>query len=134
VLVVDDEASVRTLIERVLELEGYGVLGADSGAEALALLKDHPVDAMLVDKHLPEMNGYEVIQAARDVQHDVAVVLMTAYPEADGMAALKLDGYLPKPFRRPSDVTDTLASALDQRERRQLQHQLLETLLQQRHA
>ena len=127
-LVVDDDAAVHTLVARVLEHSGYQVLAAGSGAEALAHAGRAPVDLLLVDKHMPGMNGFEVIEAVRAVRSGIAVVMMTAYPERHALAGAQLDGYLPKPFKRLQDIPSTVEQALAARARRALQQQLQEAV------
>ncbi len=61
ILVVDDEAEIRTSLEEILREEGYGVAGAATAAEALVLLQDAPYDVVLLDIWLPDRDGLEVL-------------------------------------------------------------------------
>ncbi len=61
VLVVDDEAEIRTSLEEILREEGYGVASAATGAEALVLLEDAPYDVVLLDIWLPDRDGLDVL-------------------------------------------------------------------------
>ena len=65
ILVVDDEAEIRTALEEILREEGYGVSGAASAAEAMALLQDAPYDVLLLDIWLPDRDGLEVLADVR---------------------------------------------------------------------
>ena len=61
ILVVDDEAEIRTSLEDILREEGYGVASAASAAEALVLLEDAPYDVILLDIWLPDRDGLDVL-------------------------------------------------------------------------
>ena len=61
ILVVDDEAEIRTSLEEILREEGYGVAGAATAAEAMVLLQDAPYDVVLLDIWLPDRDGLEVL-------------------------------------------------------------------------
>jgi len=128
VLVVDDDVAVHTIVSRVLEVGGYRVLTAANGDEAMVHAGRHPVDLLLVDKQMPGMNGFEVIEAVRRLRPDVAVVMMTAYPERLAIAGAELDGYLPKPFRGLKNISATVEQALAARQRRALRVQLQQTM------
>ena len=64
ILVVDDEAEIRSSLEEILREEGYGVAGAADAEEAMTLLRDVPYDVVLLDIWLPGRDGLEVL--ARD--------------------------------------------------------------------
>jgi CheY-like chemotaxis protein len=84
VLVVDDEAAVRRFAARVLERDGYGVVEAADGAEALELLKDvqASVDVVVTDIVMPRLNGVELMQALSISYPDIPVILMSGYATA----------------------------------------------------
>ena len=67
VLVVDDDPRSRNLLEIVLTIEGYGVVSADSGAQALALIEQQPPDAVLLDFLMPGMDGPELCARVRSL-------------------------------------------------------------------
>jgi two-component system cell cycle sensor histidine kinase/response regulator CckA len=102
VLVVDDEAAVRRFAARVLERDGYGVVEATDGAEALDLVKGGraPVDVVVSDIVMPRLNGVELMQALSASHPHLPVILMSGYATGAlselGIAAPC--GILTKPF------------------------------------
>ncbi|MGC8487826.1 MAG: response regulator transcription factor [Clostridia bacterium] len=101
ILVVDDEPRYRRLISTNLHLAGYLVEEAADGAEALATLRSHPCDLVVLDLRLPDMDGYEVCRRIRQ-ESRVPVVMVTALDtEAEMIQGLDFgaDDYVVKPFR-----------------------------------
>jgi DNA-binding NtrC family response regulator len=99
-IVEDDEIFLRPL-QRSLEVAGYDVLTRPSGEDALDLLKNDDVDAVLTDKRLPGMNGVELVRRVKIEHPDLAVVVMTAYGTIDSaVESVRLGAadYLVKPF------------------------------------
>ena len=104
-LVVEDEKQIREVLRRYLERAGYAVLTTGSGAQALQLLTDSPIDLAVLDLGLPDIDGVEVLRQAREAG-DVAVVVLTARSTVeDRIEGLRLgaDDYVPKPFS-PTEV------------------------------
>jgi len=101
VLVVDDEKNYLVVLEDLLEDEGYSVLTAASGPEAIDIVKTTPVDTVLTDIKMPGMSGIELLEEITDLDPDIPVILMTAYAEVDqAVDAMKrgaLD-HIQKPF------------------------------------
>ena len=100
ILVVDDHANVRTLIEDYLTELGYRVLTARDGVEALAIVGREPIDLILLDIMMPNMDGFEFLRRYRK-EHSLPVILLTArLAETDKVAGLDLgaDDYVTKPF------------------------------------
>jgi DNA-binding response OmpR family regulator len=100
-LVVDDEKRLVALVEAYLTQEGYGVVTASNGQEALHLARQEKPDLILLDIMMPEMDGFEFIQAHRR-EADTAIILLTArVEEEDHVIGLELgaDDYITKPFR-----------------------------------
>jgi DNA-binding response OmpR family regulator len=102
-LVVDDNESNRDMLSRRLKHEGYDVLMAGSGRQALELVKNEPVDLVLLDVMMPEMNGYEVLQhlKAHGTWRDIPVIMISALDEIESVVRCIERGaedYLPKPF------------------------------------
>ncbi len=102
VLVVDDTPANIRLLEALLGHWGYEVVAAGSGLEALALLKRRPIDLVLLDLRMPEMDGHEVcrrIRADPDTRA-LPVIMITADGEADRVTALEAsaDDFVVKPF------------------------------------
>ena len=101
-LVVDDNRVNRLLLARALEKEGHTVAFAENGREALESRRARPVELVLLDIQMPEMNGYEVLEAlAADPRlRDVPVVMMSAVEEIDSVARcieMGAEDYLFKP-------------------------------------
>ena len=101
ILVVDDEGAVRRFALRVLEREGYLVVEARDGIEALELIKQgHRFDAVVSDIVMPRMNGVELMQAMSTTSPDLPVILMSGYATG-ALAELGISApcaILPKPF------------------------------------
>jgi two-component system alkaline phosphatase synthesis response regulator PhoP len=100
ILVVDDEASVRKLVSSYLEREGYQVLEAADGAEALSIARREHPDLLVLDLMLPEVDGLEVCRTLQ-AESDVFVLMLTARTEeTDKLVGLGMgaDDYLTKPF------------------------------------
>jgi PAS domain S-box-containing protein len=99
-LVVDDEADVRTVAVEILKEAGYRVEEAASGAEALAILDDRvPIELAVVDYAMPRMSGIEFVRAARERRLDLPVVYITGYADPQEVA---IDGdaiIVRKPYR-----------------------------------
>jgi two-component system OmpR family response regulator len=102
-LVVDDEASVRNLVQTTLELDGWEVSTAADGGEALSLAEQLRPDAVVLDVMMPGKDGFEVLSELRQTEHGraSAIVMLTAKAlPADIYRGTKLgaDLYLTKPF------------------------------------
>ena len=102
-LVVDDNESNRDMLSRRLKQQGYGVCTAESGRQALELVNAQPVDLVLLDVMMPEMNGYEVLEhlKANNASRDIPVIMISALDEIESIVRCIERGaedYLPKPF------------------------------------
>ncbi|MBV9957935.1 MAG: sigma-54-dependent Fis family transcriptional regulator, partial [Acidobacteria bacterium] len=100
-LIVDDEQGIRQLLTLVFERAGHRVRVAEGGRRALELLRAESVDLIISDVKMPDMNGIELLRAAREVAPDLAVVMMTAFATVDtAREAFKLgaDDFIQKPF------------------------------------
>ncbi len=101
VMVVDDEDSVRKLLSAVLLREGYQVLCADSGEEALSKFKLSQPDLVIMDIRMPNIDGITAFKEMQKLCQNVSVILMTAYAAVEtAVEAIKLGAfdYLIKPF------------------------------------
>jgi two-component system response regulator YesN len=83
ILVVDDNPSMARALADVLDVKGYIAYAACSGAEALEILRDHPVDILLTDVIMPEMNGVALYRETRKTHPYLTTFLMTAYAADD---------------------------------------------------
>lgn len=121
VLVVDDEAAVRRFAVRVLEREGYLVVEARDGIEALELLSKDAVavEVVVSDIVMPRLNGVELMQTLASSYPDLPVILMSGYAPG-ALAELGIAApcaILPKPF--PSDrLLEEVRRCIGQRDRR----------------
>jgi len=101
VLIAEDDPSVRSAVQRVLELEGYQVSVVNDGAAALAFITKTPPDALVMDVMMPFADGVTVCREARNRGIRVPILLLTARHEVnDRVAGLDAgaDDYLVKPF------------------------------------
>jgi len=101
VLVVDDDPSVRDSLRRSLAFNGYEVLTAEDGIEALRVVGDERPDAVVLDVMMPRFDGLQACRALRAAGNDVPILLLTARDAVpDRVAGLDAgaDDYLPKPF------------------------------------
>ena len=100
ILLVDDEDSVQKLLSYPLERDGYRVLAAKDGEEALERFSSEPVDLVVLDLMLPKLDGLEVCKRLR-AQSAVPIIMLTARDdELDKVLGLELgaDDYITKPF------------------------------------
>jgi DNA-binding response OmpR family regulator len=101
VLLVDDEDSVQKLLTYPLEREGYRVVQARDGEEALDLYRAEPVDLVILDLMLPRLDGLAVCRRLREEESAVPIIMLTARgDEGDKVLGLELgaDDYITKPF------------------------------------
>ncbi|SSW66004.1 response regulator [Achromobacter agilis] len=115
ILVADDSATMRMIVQATLTGAGWTVLTAGNGQEALEMAKRHPVDLVVSDWNMPVMGGLELIQGLREEDQylDVPVLVLTTEDDVDSkMAARDLGvcGWLSKPV--DPDVLVELASEL----------------------
>jgi DNA-binding NtrC family response regulator len=103
VLFFDDEADVRDVLAEALELEGCEVIAAGSGETALELYDAHEgaIDAVFTDVGMPDMNGWELIEAIRKRSADIPVAIVSGWGDSiscDTRNASKADWIVSKPF------------------------------------
>ena len=100
ILVVDDKSSVRRLVEDYLSAQGFRVVTAANGRDALFVARQERPDLILLDIMMPEMDGYDFIRVFRR-ERDTPIILLTArLEESDKVVGLELgaDDYVTKPF------------------------------------
>jgi DNA-binding response OmpR family regulator len=100
ILVVDDKASMRTLVRDYLTAEGFRVATANNGRDALFVARAEKPDLILLDIMMPEMSGYEFLQAYRKERNTPVILLTAKLEESDKVLGLELgaDDYVTKPF------------------------------------
>lgn len=122
ILVLDDEPGITLLCTRLLKRAGYDVTAYTEAAPAYEHLRANPVDLLLVDIRMPDVNGFEVINRAKQLQPDIAVLVMTGFGTVEtAIQALRqgVDGLLLKPFEQGSELVDTVKQAfLDSQKKR----------------
>jgi len=79
ILIVDDEATIRLTLGTLLKRAGYEVTSAENGHDAVELLEQQRFDLLLVDLKMPEMDGMQVVAAARQRQSDLAIIVLTGH-------------------------------------------------------
>ena len=100
ILIADDEKEIRMVLKLYLENEGYRVLEAADGKEALALWKKEPVSLILLDLMMPVTDGYEVLKEVRRTDTVPVIILSAKDQDAEKILGLNLgaDDYIVKPF------------------------------------
>lgn len=117
ILVVDDEASVRSLVRSYLVREGYDVIEAENGADALKRARTEHPDLVVLDLMIPEIDGLEVCRILRS-EMDIFILMLTARTEeTDKLLGLGLgaDDYLTKPFS-PRELVARVKAILRRRQ------------------
>lgn len=130
-LVVDDEQEVCNFFSYLLKKKGYGVITANSGRQALDLLKEHRFNVALVDLKLPDLYGLEILREIKKVQPACEVIIITGYSTVKSAVEAIQSGafdYVEKPFGDIDEMEKLLERALDVRaelERLSLSHREL---------
>jgi CheY-like chemotaxis protein len=100
ILIVEDDEDTATVLAEFLQLKGHFVRAVHDGPTAIEVLREDPVDVVLLDLGLPKMNGYEVAAALRQEHGDaLSLIALTGYQEDAGrLRAAGFDEHLLKPF------------------------------------
>lgn len=100
ILIAEDDGDIRDLLRLYLESEGYRVLEACDGAQALALARENTPDMAILDVMMPELNGYELTRALRKFSDIPILILSAKSQDNDKILGLNLgaDDYIAKPF------------------------------------
>jgi two-component system NtrC family response regulator len=101
ILIVDDEPNYLVILSELLRDEGFEIFTAPGGAEGLALVRDVDLDMVITDMQMPVMNGLQFLQAIKQINSDLPVVMITAFAQVDKAVAAMQAGafnYLSKPF------------------------------------
>jgi CheY-like chemotaxis protein len=109
ILVIEDNVDLRDYLRLALETQGYQVLTARNGEEALGYLNGHPVDVVLTDIFMPEMDGIETIAALRKLFPDIRVIAMSGRPGVDYLTVARELG-VTRTLRKPFDIEELLAA------------------------
>ncbi|MCX5977004.1 MAG: response regulator [Coprothermobacterota bacterium] len=112
-LVIDDEKEICWLLQQILSQEGYQVSAAHSGKEGLAYIgRGEGIDVLILDLHLPDMNGLDLLEQIRAAGLQTPVVVITAFGDEESReraAGLGVKGFLDKPFEISTLVAALLA-------------------------
>jgi two-component system response regulator FlrC len=122
VLVVDDEAGIRSFISKVLESEGLRVTLASDGQEAATRLDRESFHLMITDLKMPRIDGMTLVRKVRAEQPEMEVIVLTAYGTvATAVEAMKLGAfdYLAKPLSGPDELRLVVSRALERRRLRE---------------
>lgn len=122
ILVVDDERTIREVVRRYLELDGFQVIEADNGTKALELLKRQAPDLIILDIMLPEIDGLHLLRKIRNPndlnaslsRDDIPVILLTARgEELERISGFEMgaDDYITKPFS-PRELVSRIKAVL----------------------
>lgn len=121
-LVVDDNALNRDLLSRRLRQQGHEVIMATNGSEALGKMREQTFDLILLDIMMPEMNGYQVLEAMKsdEVLRHIPVIVISAVDEIESVVRcieMGAEDYLPKPFN-PVLLKARIGATLDKKRMR----------------
>jgi two-component system response regulator PilR (NtrC family) len=117
ILVVDDELSMRELLEVLLAKEGYKVTSAKNGRDAVSMIKKTVFDLLLCDIRLGDITGIDVLKALREENQDTVVIMISAYASTEAAVEAMNEGaydFVPKPFNN-EELTKTIKNALSLR-------------------
>jgi len=130
ILIIDDEASLRQTMARILQRAGYEVTTAANGKDGLALVSEHPFDLLYLDIRMPDISGLELLKAIHVKFPDLPIILFTAQPDVNSAVEALRRGatdYLLKPLN-PQTVIDRTQTILEyqinERRKRELQRQI----------
>lgn len=113
ILVVDDEARMRRFIRMNMELEGYQIVEAENGVEALDQVRQHTPDLVIMDVMMPQMDGFEALRLLREISTVPVILLTVKDEEEDKIQGLGLgaDDYITKPFS-PRELVSRVEAVL----------------------
>ena len=115
ILIIEDKESMAEMLMQAIEAEGYQVTWAKEGREGLQKLKENKIDLVVTDLKLPYKNGQEILQAVREYNPLIPVILMTAYGTIEAAVKAVKEGaydFLTKPFD-PDHLLLLIAKALE---------------------
>jgi two-component system response regulator PilR (NtrC family) len=139
ILVVDDEKSMREILEIFLKSENYAVTTADNGEKAIEAIKNDIFDLVITDMKMPKVGGLEVLKHIKQISPDTVVVIITAFGTTESaVEAMKLGAYdyIQKPFQM-DDIRLVVKNALEKQKlqkdvsilKKQLKHPSLENII-----
>lgn len=120
-LMVDDEPSVLSALRRLFRMHGYKIVQATSGQEGLALLAEHPVDLVISDMRMPEMDGARFLEAVRQQHPGVVRILLTGYADIGSTITAINRGEIHRYISKPWDDQDIVLIVKEALARRDLE-------------
>ncbi len=102
ILIVDDEEVMRSLLEKILKREGYNVIAAEDGQQAVEILRKEQVNLVISDMKMPRMDGFELLKHVKQEYPNIGIIIMTAYGDTytvKDALLLGADEYITKPFK-----------------------------------
>jgi two-component system, NtrC family, response regulator AtoC len=120
VLLVDDEPDILFVIGKKIKVWGYEFLDAQSGKDAIGVVKEKKADIVVLDYMMPQMDGVEALKRIRKIDKNIPVIMFTAHPDMssiEGTEKLNVSSYVPK-ISMYSSAEDMLKSALSLAEKR----------------
>jgi len=115
ILVVDDELSMRELLEVMLTKEGYEISCAENGSKAISMIEKTDYDLLLCDIRLGDISGIEVIKALKNQNQNTVIIMISAYATTEAAVEAMNQGaydFVPKPFDN-EELKQTIKKALD---------------------
>ncbi|HET6273365.1 MAG TPA: response regulator [Bacteroidota bacterium] len=115
VLVIDDDEMLLSLMQNILQGEGYTILSTADGPRGIAIYKEERPDVVLLDLGLPSMNGLEVLRRIRSFDDKAKVIVVTGYGSAESVEVAYRSGawdFVQKPFNN-ADVLKLIKTAID---------------------
>lgn len=134
ILVIDDEAAQRDVLTGYLKKKGYKIFSASSGKEGIEITKNNPVDIILSDFKMPDLNGIEVLEKVKEINPEISLVIVTAYGTVENaVKAMRLGAfdYISKPV--DLDELDLMIERIIEHKSLKSENQLLKTQLQEKH-
>jgi two-component system sensor histidine kinase/response regulator len=126
IMIVDDEPANLRLLERLFRND-YGVLTAESGADALHLLQEHDVALIITDQRMPEMSGIELLKRTAAIRPHMVRIILTGYTDVESLVEAINSGqvyrYVTKPWSN-DDLRLTVSRALEHYETNKARHEL----------
>ena len=113
ILIVDDEVDVRETVKMILDYEGYATVHAGDGAQALSLLAQHELDAVLLDIKMPGRDGMEILEEMRRSRPDLPVIMISGHGTISTAVEATKKGafdFIAKPFK-PKDLRAVINKA-----------------------
>ncbi|MCI0553647.1 MAG: response regulator transcription factor [Anaerolineae bacterium] len=127
ILIIDDEASLRQTLARILQRAGFEVTTAANGKEGLSLVTEHPFDLLYLDIRMPDVSGLELLKTIHAKFPELPVILFTAQPDLNSAVEALRRGatdYLLKPLK-PQAVIDRTQAILSNKQKERRRRELL---------